>query len=266
MNTLRKSLGALCALVLGATLQAAIQPTGTVYNVNGGQSRGKIQWRNAAKEYVVTTDRGQFTFPADQVERVEVNPPAELAAAVKRVQAGSAAAAIPTLQEIAKEYRNLTYDVEATRWLIAAYLAQGKAGDAVRAAETVIRDKPEAAYMGEMAVQYWQALIKDNKASSLNRLLEKAIASGDKTAAAEALVARGDSIMARGASRANAEEALRDGYLRVILLYADPALPAYPAALYKGAQAFDGMGQGSRANTLREKLKAECPTSEWARK
>ena len=266
MNTLRNRLGALCAVLVTASLQAA-DPVGTLHNVNGGQTRGKIQWRNAAKEYVVTTNRGTFTFTEDQVESVDVDRPAALDAAIKRVQSGSGlSSAIKSLEELAKDYRHLTYDKEATQWLATAYLKEGKAADAVKACETIIRDYPTAAYTGAMAVQYWEALIKDGKGSQLNRHLEKAIASGDKVSAASALVARGDAIMARGSSRANCEEALRDGYLRVILLYADPATDAYPAALYKGAQAFDGMGQGARAGKLRETLKSACPNSEWARK
>ena len=266
MNTLRNTLSALCAVLVSASLQAA-DPVGTLHNVNGGQTRGKIQWRNAAKEYVVTTNRGTFTFTEDQVESVDVDRPAALDAAIKRVQSGSGlSSAIKALEELAKDYRHLTYDKEATQWLATAYLKEGKAGDAVKACETIIRDDPTAAYTGAMAVQYWEALIKDGKGSQLNRHLEKAIASGDKVSAASALVARGDAIMARGSSRANCEEALRDGYLRVILLYADPATDAYPAALYKGAQAFDGMGQGARAGKLRETLKSACPNSEWARK
>lgn len=268
MKTLRETFGAVCALMLAATVgAAAAKPTGTVYTTAGGSATGEIQWRNSAKEYVVTTERGSITYPADDVERVDIAPPAQFASAVKAVQAGAnLASAAKTLEDIAKDYRRLTYDVEATRWLAQAYLKQGNPVKAVSACEAVIRDDPTAAYTGQMAVQYWQALIKANKTSGLERLLEKAIASGDQAAAAEALVARGDSIMARGNSRANCEEALRDGYLRVILLYADPASDAYPAALYKGAQAFDGMGQPSRAGQLRDKLKAECPGSEWARK
>jgi hypothetical protein len=109
-------------------------------------------------------------------------------------------------------------------------------------------------------------LIKDGKDAKLNLLLDKAIASGDEVAAAAALVARGNAAMARGSNRANCEEALRDGYLRVILLYAEAGSEAYAEALYMGAKAFDGMGQGNRANKLREELKANCPNSTWARK
>ena len=199
---------------------------------------------------------------------MEVSRPASLDAAIKRVRAGGSGlgSAITTLQEIAKDYSHLTYDREATRWLADAYLQQGNAAKAVSACEAVIRDDAEAAYMGPMAVLYWRALTKDGKASKLNLLIDKAVASGDAEAAAAALVARGNAIMERGNARANCEEALRDGYLRVILLYANPESEAYPEALYMGAKAFDGMSQGARANALRDKLKKECPASAWARK
>lgn len=268
MNKFTLTLCALMAALFAApVLSAADKPTGTLYNVNGGSTRGELRWKNSAKEYEVVTSKGSFTFPEDQVERVVVDPPAELAAAVKRVQANNAlASAITTLAEIAKDYRHLTYDREATRWLAEAYNKQGAPAKAISACETVIRDYPEAAYMGDMAVAYWAALIKDGKDSKLNLLLEKAIASGDKNAAAAALVKRGQAMMAKGSNRVNCEEALREGFLRVILLYADPSSSAYAEALYEGAKAFDGMGQGARATKLREQLKAECPSSEWARK
>lgn len=267
MNKFNLTLCALMAALIAApVLSAAGKPTGTLYNVNGGQTRGELRWKNSAKEYEVVTSKGSFTFPEDQVERVAVDPPAELAAAVKKVQSNtSLASAISVLEDIAKDYRHLTYDREATRWLAEAYNKQGNPAKAISACETVIRDDAEAAYMGDMAVAYWDALIKDGKASKLNLLLEKAIASGDTSAAAYALVKRGDAAMARGSARVNCEEALRDGYLRVILLYADNTSNAYAEALYKGAKAFDGMGQGARADKLREQLKAECPSSSWAR-
>ncbi len=256
----------LCALMALIALPLTAAPTGTVYG-NGGQTTGKIRWMNSAKKYVVTTDKNMsIEYEADDVERVDVDRPKELDAAIKKVKAGSAASAVAGLEAIAKEYSHLTYDREATQWLAEAYLAQGNAAKAVSACEAIIRTDAEAAYKGAMATAYWKALIKDGKDAKLNLLLDKAIASGDEVAAAAALVARGNAAMARGSNRANCEEALRDGYLRVILLYAEAGSEAYAEALYMGAKAFDGMGQGNRANKLREELKANCPNSSWARK
>lgn len=264
MKTFGITLSALLAMVIA--LPALAAPTGTVYG-NGGQTTGKLRWMNSAKKYVVTTDKGMsIEYEADDVENVEVDRPKELDAAIKKVKAGSAASAVSSLETIAKEYAHLTYDREATQWLAEAYLAQGNAGKAVDACNAIIRTDAEAAYMGPMATAYWKALTKNGDTAKLGLLLDKAIASGDAIAAAAALVARGNAAMARGTNRVNCEEALRDGYLRVILLYADSSSDAYAEALYMGAKAFDGMGQGNRANTLREKLKSECASSDWARK
>lgn len=242
-------------------------PTGIIQTANGS-TRGALRWKNGAKEYVVTNEKNMtVTFKADDVESVVVDRPAALDGAIKKVQTNSGVgAALPVLEKIAKDYAHLTYDKEATAWLARAYLLQGNAAKAVSACETVIRDDAEAAYKGDVAVTYWDALIKAGNSTKLKGLLDKAIASGDSTAAAFALVKRGDDIMARGSARANCEEALRDGYLRVILLYADPRSEAYAEALYKGAKAFEGMGQSSRAARLREQLKSECGASDWARK
>lgn len=263
MKTFGLTLCTLLAMLIAWPVMAA--PTGTIY-ANGGQSTGKLRWMNSAKKYVVTTENMTVEYEEADVERVDVDRPKELDAAIKKVKGGSASSAVSALEGIAKEYGHLTYDREATRWLAEAYLAQGNAAKAISACETIIRGDAEAAYMGEMAVAYWKALTKDGKTSKLSLLLDKAIASGDQAAATAALVARGNAAMERGTNRANCEEALRDGYLRVILLYADPANEAYAEALYMGAKAFDGMGQGNRANKLREELKANCPTSTWARK
>lgn len=257
----------LFAMVALVTLPLVAAPTGTLYTLDNKSVTGKITWKNNKKMYVVTNAKGgEVEYPADQVDRVDVERPKELNDAIKNVRAGKAAMAVEPLKKLAKEYSHLTWDRVAVQWLVEAYLAMGKASDAVSACKEIIRRDESAAYTGEMAAAYWKALIKAGNTSELDKLLEKAIASGDQAAAMSALVARGNSIMEKGSGRSNCEEALRDGYLRVILLYADPNSDAYAEALYKGAKAFDGMGQGSRANSLREKLKSECRGSTWATK
>ena len=276
MKTLRNTFGALCVILLAATAGAAsTKPTGTILQVGGDKPiTGEIQWSNRDKGYRVTIampggkGTSTTTISAENVSELKMDKPAGYDALVKQVEAGKGAQATAGLEKIADAYEHLQYDVMATRWLAVAYLAQGKARDAVSACEKVIRNNPDAAYSGEMAPAYWEALRKTNS-DKLQGLLDKAIASGDKSAAA-ALVARGDAALgaddAAASTAANCQIALRDGYLRVILLYADPSSEAYPEALYKGAQAFKKMGQASRANRLLDTLKAECPNSPWARK
>ena len=271
MKTLRNTFGALCVILLAATAGAAsTKPTGTILQVGGDKPiTGEIQWSNRDKGYRVTIampggkGTSTTTISADNVQSLKMDKPAGYDALVKQVEAGKGAQAIAGLEKIADAYEHLQYDVMATRWLAVAYLAQGKARDAVSACEKVIRNNPDAAYSGEMAPAYWEALRKTNSGNKLQGLLDKAIASGD-TSAAAALVARGDAALgaddAAASTAANCQIALRDGYLRVILLYADPSSEAYPEALYKGAQAFKKMGQASRANRLLDTLKAEPET------
>ena len=74
----------------------------------------------------------------------------------------------------------------------------GDAEKAVRVCEKVISANPDAAYLGEMAPAYWQALLKLDRVSKVEDLLTKAIKSGDRKASAHALIARGDVIRASG--------------------------------------------------------------------
>ncbi len=260
MNKLKLTLCTLAAALV--TLPALADPTGTIY-ASGGSRSGKLSWANAKKEYTVTDAKGaRVTYAEDSVDRVVVDRPKELDANIKKVRDGSSlGGAIKALEDLAKEYRHLTYDKEATQWLATAYVKQGNSDKAIKACEQIIRDDAEAAYMGAMAVAYWDALIQDgSKGAKLDGLLEKAIASGDTTAAANALLKRGDAILAKGTGRSNYEDALRDGYLRVVLLYADANSDYYPEALNKAANAFDKIGQSSVGNRLRDQLKKDCPT------
>ncbi len=259
MNMLKVTLCTVAAVLM--TLPALAEPTGTIY-ASGGSRSGKLSWANAKKEYTVTDAKGaRVTYAESSVDRVVVDRPKELDAQIKKVREGSnLSAAIKALEDLAKEYRHLTFDVEATQWLATAYVKQGNADKAMKACEAIIRDEPTAAYEGPMAVAYWDALILDgNKSAKLEDLLGKAIASGDITAAAWALVKRGDAILAKGTGRSNYEDALRDGYLRVVLLYADANSDYYPEALHKAANAFEKMGSASVAARLREQLKRDCP-------
>ncbi len=259
MNKFKVTLCTLATALIA--LPALAEPTGTVYGTAGSRT-GKLSWANAKKEYTVTDAKGaRVTFSEADVDRVVVDRPKELDANIKKVREGSnLSAPIKALEDMAKEYRHLTYDKEATQWLATAYVKQGNADKAIKACEQIIRDDEEAAYMGAMAVAYWDALILDgSKSAKLDGLLEKAIASGDVTAAASALLKRGDAILAKGTARANYEDALRDGYLRVVLLYADVNSDYYPEALDKAAKAFDKMGQSSVGNRLRDQLKKDCP-------
>ena len=195
MKTLRNTFGALCVILLAATAGAAsTKPTGTILQVGGDKPiTGEIQWSNRDKGYRVTIampggkGTSTTTISADNVQSLKMDKPAGYDALVKQVEAGKGAQATAGLEKIADAYEHLQYDVMATRWLAVAYLAQGKARDAVSACEKVIRNNPDAAYSGEMAPAYWEALRKTNQTSKLQGLLDKASSTRPSPPATRAL-------------------------------------------------------------------------------
>ena len=125
-------------------------------------------------------------------------------------------------------------------------------------AQTIIADDKSAAWSGDLAPAYWQALLKLGKQQQLDNCLRKAATSGDRLSSAAALSMRGDMILqAEGDSPDTYRKALTDAYLRVALLYTDEACkPARQTALLKAAQCFDKLGMASRAEGLRNQAKA----------
>ena len=59
--------------------------------------------------------------------------------------------------------------------------------------------------------------------------------------------------------------ALKDGYLRVVILY-ENVKEIQPEALYKAAKAFDALNQNANAERMRTKLRTKYAQSEYARK
>jgi tetratricopeptide (TPR) repeat protein len=149
--------------------------------------------------------------------------------------------------------------------LAEAYLKSGDIDKALKICDAMIAADPSAAYIGEIAPMYWQALLKANRAAKVEELVVKAIKSGDRVASAFALIMRGDLVLATGDTPDNSLKALRDGYLRVILLYKSEQ-EALPEALYKAGKCFEKAGQSARAEQMRNDLKKAFPASPWAQK
>ena len=249
------------------TSAATAQIQGVITTPEGRKIEGTIKWKAREKAYAITAKGGNVELemaPAN-IGDLQVPRPKELDAAIASVQQGNAAAAVPVLEKLANDYLMLQWDTVATRLLADAYVKAGEAEKAVRVCEKVIAANPEAAYLGEMAPAYWQALLKLDRVSKVEDLLAKAIKSGDRKASAHALIARGDVIKASGDTTEAAKKALRDGYLRVVTLYKSEKA-AQPEALYKAAKCFEKLGQTSRADQMRTLLKSDYASSEWANK
>ena len=241
------------------------QVQGTIVNNDGKPLTGLLKWKVSAKAYTVTANNMDLEVPLASVSEIQIAKPKDLEAAEKQISGGNAELAIPILEKITKEYFMLKWDKPAIRYLAEAHMAAGNTDKAIKTCEAIIAADPTAAYVGEIAPLYWQALLKAGKTAKAEELVLKAIKSGDRLASAFALIMRGDLVLATGDTADNAKKALRDGYLRVITLYKSEA-EAQPEALSKAAKCFEKAGQSGRADQLRSELKKNFATSKWAQK
>lgn len=234
----------------------------TLVKYDGGRASGNVRYLAASQAYEIRTGQVAKQFMAKDVQKVILKEqPALLRTAVQTVQRGQYASAIAPLKKIKTDYEMFGPDVIAAQYLAKAYLHLGKSADAVRACKDVISDNPQALNDPKFAGVYWDALLADNKLSTLERVLDKVIQTGSHDVVAVALVKRGDLYMAKG----DTKTALRDGYLRVILMFQD-VKAIQPEALYKAIKAHKAIGQHSYAEKWRKRLLAGYPTSEYAKK
>jgi len=264
-QTVRAAALALLALLASAPFANA-QIDGKIMTKDKKVVAGKIRWFPAKRIYTVTQTgaNGQSfesEFTPDRIARIQVPEPAKLRPAIAAVRAGKASAAVPVLQEIVKTYAMLEWDEKAARYLAEAQLASGDAAGAAATCEGLIKAKPSIAYIGDVAPVYWQALLKTGKTAKLGDLITKAIAEGGREASAAALIMRGDMLM----EKKETLNALKDGYLRVVILY-ENVKEVQPEALYKAAKAFDALNQNANAERMRSTLRTKYSQSEYARK
>lgn len=256
MNKLAMS----AAVALAASSLWAVQ--GTIYT-DKDQKSGDIRWQPASKSYAVTVKRQggapiTVQYALEDVTRLSIPEPAGYEKAVAMVQRGQGGAAVGTLSKIVQEYKMLTWDKLAGRYLVEAYLAANNAQKAYETAQGIIRDDRDAAWSGDLAPAYWQALLKIGKKSQLENCLKRAASAGDRAASAAALVMRGDIILADGGDNLAAyRSALTDAYLRVVLMYGDSACrEARRDAMQRAAICFDKLGMAARADAMRTQAKS----------
>jgi len=264
---LHATLPAFLALFVGAFNLAAADVTGNA-RVDGTTVYQNviIRWKPANKSYDIVNQTTTLNFAATRVQ-LNIPRPRQLDAAIADFRAGRNAAVITGLNPILGDYIMLQHDEEIAALLIRAHLGANSSAEAIKVAERVIAARPESAFRGVMVSAYWAALLAAGQNEKLRGFLDKAVQTGDIPAMSQALIMRGD-MMINKANPSNLEhrQALVDGYLRVIVLYAKDAKDVLAEALYKAAQSFDKIGQTGRAQTFRNKLQAEFPNSEWAGK
>ncbi|MBR3085503.1 MAG: hypothetical protein IKH04_03780 [Kiritimatiellae bacterium] len=247
-----------------APRQAPALP-GIIQLKSGAEVKGAIRWMPQARKYTISIRKGEQTLTQDialaDVAKVTVQKPERLDALIAAVKAGKGAQAAPHLEAIARQYAMLGWDEPATRWLAKAKLDSGDAAGALALCEAIVKVKPAAAYLGEIAPIYWAALRKTDKKAELTKLLGKAIANGGEEDSAAALIIRGDLLM----DEKKPFDALKDGYLRTVLLY-ERCHEVQPEALYKAAKAFEALSKNADAQKMRDQLRKRYPKSEYAGK
>ena len=219
---------------------------------------GDVKWHARDKKYII--EKGKITkeFKLADVTSLDIPKPAGFDKAVQAVENGQGASAVATLTKIVADYRMLQWDKPAGRYLTLAHLAAGNAQKAYDVCSPIVAEDKSAGYSGDLASAYWQALLKLGKTDQLEGLLKKAATSGNRQSSAAALVMRGD-IVVQGSNDAPEElkKALRDGYMRVVLMYQDPDCRRERGeAMLKAAACFDKLGQAARAENLRAQAKA----------
>jgi len=218
---------------------------------------GDVKWHNRDRKYVIEKGKVTKEFKLEDVTSIDIPKPAGYDKFVQMVEGGQGAGAVAGLTKIVTDYKMLQWDKPAGRYLAFAHLAAGNAQKAYETCTAIIASDKSAAWSGDLAAAYWQALLKLGKREQLEGLLKKAVASGSRAASAAALVMRGDIIVS--SSNDAPEElkrALRDGYLRVVLMYQDAECARERGeALVKAASCFDKLGQSARAEKLRAQAK-----------
>ena len=243
------------AITLAAA--SALATPGTIRTANEQRS-GDIKWQAAKKQYLlVIKDKSgsemSFNYAPEDVVSLDIPEPANYKALVAAVSSGRGTGAIQGLSAIVQEYKKLNWDKPAARWLVEAYLQANNPQKAYDMAQTMINEDKSYAYTGDLAPAYWQVLLKLGKTPQLENCLAKAAASGDRLASANALVMRGDVILANGADTPETyRRALIDAFLRVALMYTDEECnPARAAAYEKCAFCFDKLGWAQYAEEMR---------------
>ncbi len=261
MTGKRLGLAALLVVLAAGTSDAAVQAiitkTGT-----GQKLKGLVKWQATTKQYVIQPDGSpvQYKLSPSDVADIQVARPGNLDAAIQQVEAGRYAAALPTLEEIMKDYTMLQYDVVAAQDLAQGYLKTKDPGKAVAMCDRVITSNPEAGEDPGFAGIYWQALLETEQYVKLDKALSIAIKGESRELAAVAQLRRGDISKQKG----NIDDALIDGYLRTVVFF-QGIKSVQPEALYKAAKCFEEKGQHSYAEKMRKELLSSYPQSDYAR-
>lgn len=252
-------------VMLGAVAAMADIPA-IVTMQDGRELRGQLRWQTGQKQYLLTsaTERGipmTLNLPPAQIKEFRVQAPKGWEEVVSAIREGRGASVVPRLEAIVKEYAMMQYDVAAGSYLVNIHLNNNRAEEALKAAEGVIKQKPDAGTSTDLAPLYWRAMLETGKTAKLAPALDEAMKTAPRPVAARACILRGDLLKSESRTR----DALKDGYLRTVTLFRDQRA-AQPEALFKAAQAFEELQEVRYAEKMRQQLLTAYSDSEYAKK
>jgi hypothetical protein len=253
---MRKYLVAVAVAALAADVFAV---KGTIVTDSASMT-GEITYQRRQKSYLVAYKKGNNTvqaeYPVADVVKLDIPKPAGFDKLVEQVNNNQGSSAIPGLNKIVTDYYMLSWDKVACKYLALAYVSAGQAQKGLDVCQSIINEDKTAAYTGDLAPAYWTCLMKlGDRNDLLERCLAKAATSGSRNASAAALIMRGDMIVNAGGDKPEVlKQALRDGYMRVALMYGD-CPDEKVEAMNRAANCFDKLGQASRAERLRAQTK-----------
>ena len=262
---MKKTLLTALALLLGAATAARADVGGYV-QLADGDGRPlycQIRWLPVDKVYNISFKaegavRERRVKP-DQILKMKIDAPKGWADIAKRAaadpRAGSGALR-GKLEQIAGQYKMLQYDGEAGKLIAQGFLASNNPTEAINACKKIMTGNPNAGWNSAM-----QALLDANKLAEAQSLIDKGCTSGDQGVEIMACLRRGDLLVRKNEHKL----ALKDGYLRAVLLYRGPD-EARAEALYRAGEAFEKIGQNTYAERMRDELRSKYPRSSWAKK
>ena len=246
--------GVMVVVVCGLVIPAGAS---TVYLKNNRSLTGSVEWREATQDYLVTMAQGAVPASKADVVRLAIDRPATYDQAAGMVKGRVFGQAIPLLEKIVKDYRMLTWDVEAGKLLALSYLETKDLQKAIMTMDALFAATSRDKVPASLQMAYWKALLADHSNVRLRKELEKAIGTASLDTVCAAYMIRANMFLKAG----DEDEALSD-YLKVINL-GQNFKTLMPEALFNAAALFDN-SRDPRGADLRKRLIKEYPGNDYA--
>ncbi|MCS6771694.1 MAG: hypothetical protein NZ740_06665 [Kiritimatiellae bacterium] len=208
---------------------------------------------------VLTTPRGQVTYQRGQYVRAEAARPADFDRARQLAQQKNYDEALRLLEQVAQNYRFLTWDNQARLLSAQILVLKGDHAAAVSMYERLFQAAPDQRRESAVLMGYLAALNEAKQFEKLAPQLDDLVAKGSRSDAARALVLRGDMKMAQG----QVEGAVLD-YLRAAFLF-ESERAVVPEALFKAAEGLERL-RDPRSRDLYRRVATEFSGSPFAQR